>query len=313
MNLGFFRFSFHYPLLLALLVVPLLLLIWVWRRNGTRVVLPLDGSSKGRIGWAQIFLHLAESIPAFLLMVTIIILAGPQQLGEPKSKRVLTNIEFCVDVSGSMTATFGEGTRYDASMKAIDDFLNYREGDAFGLTFFGNEVLHWVPLTSDVTAIRCAPPFMNPRNPRHPPWMGGTAIGKALEACRVQLLQREEGDRMIVLVSDGYSSDLSGGNDMTIGKKLTDSNIIVYGVHIGGGEAPPAVMNITGLTGGEVFAPGDTDGLKAVFKRIDDMQETRMEKSRAETMDDFLPWSILGLSLAGLGTVCLFGMRFTPW
>ena len=31
-------------------------------------------------------------------------------------------------------------------MKAIDDFLDFRKGDAFGLTFFGNNVLHWVPL-----------------------------------------------------------------------------------------------------------------------------------------------------------------------
>ena len=305
--------SFHYPFVLALLVVPVLLLVWIWRRNGTRVVMPFDHSVSGKIGWARSLIYIAESLPAFLLMITIVILAGPQQLSEPKTKRVMTNIEFCVDVSGSMTATFGEGTRYDASMKAIDDFLNYREGDAFGLTFFGNEVLHWVPLTSDVTAIRCAPPFMNPKNPQHPPWMGGTSIGKALEACRVQLTQREEGDRLIILVSDGYSSDLYGGNDMVIAKKLNDQNIIVYGIHIGGGEAPPAIMNITGLTGGEVFAPGDIDGLKAVFKRIDEMQETRLEKTRAETMDNFLPWSIVAMSLAGLATVCLFGMRFTPW
>ena len=49
-------------------------------------------------------------------------------------------------------------------MKAIDEFLKIRKGDAFGLTFFGNNVLHWVPLTSDPSAIRCAPPFMKPEN-----------------------------------------------------------------------------------------------------------------------------------------------------
>ena len=78
----------------------------------------------------------AESVPALILAVVIVILAGPQQLSEPRLKRALTNIEFCVDVSGSMNARFGDGTRYDASMSAIDDFLDYRDGDAFGLTFF---------------------------------------------------------------------------------------------------------------------------------------------------------------------------------
>ena len=105
-----------------------------------------------------------ESLPALILLVAILILAGPQKTGEPRTKRVMSNIEFCVDVSGSMTAQFGEGTRYDASMAAINGFLDYRKGDAFGLTFFGVEVLHWVPLTTDVSAFRCAPPFMNPKN-----------------------------------------------------------------------------------------------------------------------------------------------------
>ena len=52
----------------------------------------------------------------------------------------------------------GDGSRYDTAMKSLDDFLTYRKGDAFGLTFFGNNTLHWVPLTSDVSAIRCSPP-----------------------------------------------------------------------------------------------------------------------------------------------------------
>ena len=66
-------------------------------------------------------------------------------------------------------------------MDAINEFLDYREGDAFGLTFFGNNVLHWVPLTTDASAVSCAPPFMRPEVA--PPWFGGTEIGKALLAC----------------------------------------------------------------------------------------------------------------------------------
>ena len=137
---------------------------WVWRRTGGRIALPIDhgGQSSGR-AWA-IALGLAESIPALILAVVIVLLAGPQQLSAARTKRVLTNIELCVDVSSSMITPFGDGTRYDASMKAIDHFLDVRKGDAFGLTFFGNNVLHWVPLTGDPSAVRCAPPFMKPEN-----------------------------------------------------------------------------------------------------------------------------------------------------
>ena len=59
---------------------PVLLVAWVWRRSGGRVALPLDhgGHSSGR-GWA-VALAMAESVPALILAVVIVLLAGPQQL-----------------------------------------------------------------------------------------------------------------------------------------------------------------------------------------------------------------------------------------
>jgi Ca-activated chloride channel family protein len=303
--------SFAYPMVLALLVMPLARLLAVWRKDGLRVVLPFDFAHRRPGRWVRVPLLLAESLPPLLLAIAVIILAGPQELGQPRDKRVLTNIEFCVDISGSMTAEFGEGTRYDASMAAINEFLDYRKGDAFGLTFFGNNALHWVPLTSDPSAVRCSPPFMRPEIA--PPWFGGTEIAKALLACRDILVAREEGDRMIILVSDGFSSDLDNDRDLQIAKQFKAENIVVYGVHVGGGETPGPIVNITALTGGEVFVPGDTDGLKMVFQRIDQMQEARIEKTAAEMQDHFTPYCIAGMSLLGLCMLCSFGLRYTPW
>ena len=303
--------SFAYPFVLALLAVPVLLIAWVWRRTSGRVALPLDhgGQASGR-GWAGL-ISVAESVPALILAVVIVLLAGPQQLSAPRTKRVLTNIEFCVDVSSSMMTPLGDGSRYDGSMKAIDGFLDVRKGDAFGLTFFGNNVLHWVPLTSDPSAIRCAPPFMKPENV--PNWMGGTMIGKALLACKEILTSREEGDRMIILVSDGESFDLQGGNDETIAQTLKRSNITVYAIHISDRSAPAAIVNITAMTGGEVFAVDDPGALTVVFQRIDAMRETKLEKTASELLDNFVPVCIAGLSLLAVSGCALFGLRYTPW
>jgi Ca-activated chloride channel family protein len=303
--------SFSHPAVLFLLLVPAALLVWVWRREDRRLVLPFDhGRACSGRAW-RVVLNLAESLPALALSVVIVLLAGPLQFSEPKTRRAMTNIELCVDVSGSMTAPFGDGTRYDGSMKAIDEFLDFRKGDALGLTFFGNSVLHWVPLTADASAIRCAPPFMRPEVA--PPWMGGTEIGKALRACKAVLTSRQEGDRMIVLISDGDSFDLWRGNDLAIAKELREANIVVYAIHISEERVPDPIANITGLTGGEVFNPGDPDALKGVFRRIDQMQQTKLEKTVAETMDDFFPYCVAGLSVLGLGTLTLFGLRYTPW
>src|SRR4051794_9538238 len=101
--------SFAHPFVLFLLVVPAGLARWVWRRSGRRVVLPFDhGRQPAGRGWKGV-IDLAESLPAVVLAVVVVILAGPQKTGAPQTRRKLTNIEFCVDVSASMLAPFGEG------------------------------------------------------------------------------------------------------------------------------------------------------------------------------------------------------------
>jgi Ca-activated chloride channel family protein len=302
---------FRHKPVLFLLVFPAALLLWTWKRRGAAVVLPFDHADVGSGSAARFFLHLFESIPALLLALVILVLAGPQAWEAPRNKRVLTNIEFCVDVSGSMNAKFGDGDRYEAAMKAINDFLDVRKGDAYGLTFFGNNVLHWVPLTTDVSAFRCAPPFMHPGH--LPYWFGGTEIGKALLACKKILVEREEGDRMIILVTDGYSADLYGGRDEEVARELRADHIVVYTIQVAEGAIPDEVVRIASETGGEAFKPEDGEGLKHVFAKIDQMQKTRLEKTQAEAADDFAPWCLAGLGLLSLSLLALFGLRTTPW
>jgi Ca-activated chloride channel family protein len=306
-----FLVPFRNPWALLGLLLPVGLLIWIWSGRGQRLFLPFDHGSATRGRVLSTLLRSAESLPALTLILVVILLAGPQRWDEPQAKKVLTNIEFCVDVSGSMTASFGPGNRYDASMVAINDFLNFREGDAFGLTFFGNSVLHWVPLTTDVSAFRCAPPFMRPGN--IPSWFGGTEIGKALQACRKVLTRREEGDRMIILISDGFSSDLSGNRGDEIVRDLIADNVTVYGVHVAGGSIPAPIVDITSKTGGAVFSPGDVEGLAYVFQRIDEMQETRIEKTSSEAIDDYGPWTLAAMALLAGTLLASFGLRYNPW
>lgn len=178
--------GFTHPWVLWFLMIPVLLVFWIWNRSSRGVPIPIDHSSHSRGIVTKTLISSAESLVPILLVIVIWILSGPMELGKPMSQRALTNIQFCVDISGSMRGSFGEGTRYDASMSAINEFLDFREGDAFGITFFGNSVLHWCPLTSDTSAIRCSPPFMRPEVV--PRWFNGTAIAKALLECRQLLM-----------------------------------------------------------------------------------------------------------------------------
>ena len=122
--------------------------------------------------------------------------------------------------------------------EAVENFVDAREGDAFGLTLFGSYAIRWVPLTRDLDAIRNALPFADPR--RQPMHMGGTRIGHALQFCLGNIAtEAVAGDRMIILVSDGISSDLSNPSDsLTMADDLTASNITLFHVHVGTGSVP---------------------------------------------------------------------------
>jgi Ca-activated chloride channel homolog len=306
--------TFLHPYVLFALVVPVGLLVWVWASRwavaGARTVLPLDHgrSGGGWVWWA--LLSLAESLPAVLLAVAVFILAGPQKFGAPESRRRMTNIQFCVDVSGSMTSPFAEGNRYDGAMKAIDKFLDYRKGDSFGLTFFGDNFIHWCPLTTDPSAIRCSLPFMRPEVA--PYWFGGTNIGKALQGCKKLLVEREEGDKMILLVTDGFDQDMEAlGPELA--KEMRATNITVFAVIVGFHQIQDGIVAVTRGTGGDAFTVDDPEALRAVFRKIDQMKQARVEKTIAEPMDNYRPFALAGAVVLGLANLCLFGVRYAPW
>jgi Ca-activated chloride channel family protein len=97
--------SFTEPSILVLLAVPVLLLLWAWQRKGWGLSLPFDHRAHGSRRLLRWLLSGFDSLPAIVLIVVICMLAGPQVLRRPSDQRVLTNIQFCLDVSGSMTSS----------------------------------------------------------------------------------------------------------------------------------------------------------------------------------------------------------------
>jgi Ca-activated chloride channel family protein len=298
--------TFLHPWMLLLLAVPVLL---AWSAIGRRpgLVVPFDHAPQRRRRLLQSVLGFFDLVPLALLAIAIVVLSGPQTLQQPRRERSLTNIEICLDVSGSMT-----GRNYELAAKAIEDFTLAREGDAFGLTLFGVEQIRWMPLTKDLQAIRDSLPFADPgRQPSH---MGGTMIGSALRFCRRNMLaETDSGDRMIVLVSDGFSADLSGGESFAIGEELAEDGIVVYHVHIDESDVPPDVEDLVETTGGEAFAASDSGRLEAIFRHIDRMKPARFEPAGTVPLDEFRPFALAAIGLVSLHVIGLCFVRYTPW
>lgn len=327
--------SFEYPWVLLFLTIPLILAFWEFTRDSHAIVMPFDHAKKRRLDmFGGLFIRFCHMIPALILAAAIIIIAGPRRVGPPEADRVMTNIIFCLDLSGSMSEQFGHGnrrmprsisingintyaydnsmyTRYDAAVESIRDFAGYREGDAFGLTFFGSEFLHWLPVTRDINALKTCVDMMDPNT--MPRWFGGTRICNALRGCIDRFKEQETGDRLLIVITDGESQDFGDDQDVAVANELREARITTYFVSINPDAIVNSLMNIAAVTGGEAMTSGDQDGLKRVFRHIDNMEKAKMKQRMPDTVDYNAPFAFAGVILAAFSIFTLYGLRFTPW
>jgi Ca-activated chloride channel family protein len=321
--------TFQHPQLLALLAVPVILVFWEFVRRGHSIVMPFDHGEQGRGWFLRILVLLANCLPAALLAIAILFLAHPMKFEPPEVERQLTNIQLLLDTSGSMAEAHGSQAdgrhrRFDSAMDAIEQFVNYRQGDAFGLTIFSRHYIHWLPLTLDTQSIPLSKRFIQPDNPKIDPvemgrhglpdhlW-GITFIGKALGGATELLAERPNGDRMIILLTDGESSDILPPKDAPIIARLKQERITVFAIMLSGDKIQPQLANIARATGGEAFNAVTGEALEIVFRRIDEMKKVTVLEKRPQLVDYYDPFVIPALSLLAASVLVLFGLRFTPW
>lgn len=309
--------TFLYPKLLALLAIPVILAFWEWVRPGQPLAMPFDHAKVRRGRFWQFLINSANCLPASLLAVAILFLAHPVIFNPPEVERQLTNVQIVLDNSGSMRSPHGPqngklNSRFDSAMASIEQFLHYRKGDAFGLTVFSRSFVHWVPLTLDTESIILSKPFVSP-NVFPDEFWGNTFVGKALYGAADLLDQAKTGDRMIILLTDGLSSDIMPPKDSAIIADLQAKRIKVFVIFLIDQPVTPSLVGIAQASGGDAWGAVTPEALNAVFKRIDEMKKVVVLEKKPRASDYYDPFFIPAMAALGLAILALFGIRYNPW
>jgi Ca-activated chloride channel homolog len=258
--------SFHWPeLLWALLLVPLVLLLWVRgerRRTqragvfGNPALLP--NVVTARPGWRRVL-----PIILYLLAATVLLLALARPEATAQVPRDQATIMLVMDTSRSMLNPDVSPTRIEAARAAADAFLE-EIPDRFqvGLvTFAGAPSVEALP-TTDKEAVRTAL--------RNAPVRGGTAVGdallRALQASRPRnAVNDERPPTAVLLLTDGDSR--SGVAPLVAADQARQEEVPVFTVAIAP-EPPLELQQMAEMTGGQAFTAPTAEQLTAVYRDL---------------------------------------------
>jgi len=294
--------SFRWPeLLWAVLLVPLVLLVWVRgerRRTqragvfGNPALLP--NMVTARPGWRRVL-----PVILYLLAATVLLLALARPEATAQVPRDQATIMLVMDYSESMLNTDVSPTRIEAAQQAADAFLEeIPERFQVGLvTFAGAPSVEALP-TTDKDVIRNAL--------RNAPLRRGTAVGdalvRALQASRPpNLVNNERPPTAVLLLTDGESR--SGRPPVTAAEQAREEGVPVFTVAIAS-QPPQELQQIAEISGGQAFSAPTNAELEAVYRDLG-TRLTYVEEKR-ELTSYFMGGAALFLLLGAAASITWF-------
>jgi Ca-activated chloride channel homolog len=237
-----FRFAYS-EYLWGLLIIPLLVLFFIWSRISRKKAL-------NRFGNKQTIKELmpfeSKSRPVFkffilmLALALFIIGAARPQFGSKLKKVKREGIELIIalDVSNSMMAEDIQPNRLERAKRAIARLVDRLKNDKIGLIVFAGEAYVQLPITSDYNSAKL---FLNSVNTQIVP-IQGTAIGTAINMGIRSFSPEGDANKAIIVITDGENHE---DNAVTAAQDAVENGIIVHTIGMGlpQGSPIPIVRN----------------------------------------------------------------------
>ena len=220
-----------------------------------------------------------------------------------------------VDISSSMLARDFKPDRLTASKEVAAQFVANRQGDRIGLVVFAGESYTQSPITTDQSSLQTLLSRL-----RSGVVDDGTAIGNGLATAINRLRESDAKSKVVILLTDGVNN--SGQiAPITAAEIAKSMGIKVYTIGVGrNGTAPYPIFDergrvvdvveakveidekmlkeIAAQTGGEYFRATDKSSLESIYKQIDSMEKSKVEKfGVTHVYEEFLSFALAALAL----------------
>lgn len=315
--------SFQWPWLCLILPLP-----WIVRR----LFPPIDVSSEAalRVPFLEDFMDNRPTAkrrvgiwPLWLAALVWLLLVSaamrPQWLGElveiPRSGREMI---LAVDLSASMQEDdfIIKGQRVDrltATKWVAGNFIERRAGDRIGLILFGERAYLQAPMTYDRETVRTL---------LYEAAIGlagkATAIGDAIGLAVKRLREREESNRVLILLTDGANT-AGAVEPLEAAELAAREGLKVYTIGVGADEKlvrslfgtrrvnPSADLDEATLkavaekTGGRYFRARDTQELNKIYKLLDVLEPVETDPKQYRPRKSLYYWPLaFAFILSGL-------------
>ncbi len=214
------------------------------------------------------------NLPLLLLgciwLLSVCAAARPHWIGDavtlPTSGR---DLMLAVDISGCMGT---EDMRLQDQMvnrllvvkQVVNDFVEHRKGDRIGLILFGTNAYLQAPLTFDLTSVTTllaeAPIGIAG---------GKTAIGDAIGLAVKRLRRRPEGERVLILLTDG-ANNVGEVAPLKAAELAATEGVKIYTIGVGADEMQ--MPGLFGVLGSRIVNPSaelDVETLQAIADQTD--------------------------------------------